>query len=366
MPITLTTRSGKGSALTAAEHDANMDAITGMSKGGGFVATTVKTGAYNAAAGECVRTDSSGGIFTVTLPGSPADGDAIQIEDATGSWGTNAVTLGRNGSNIDEAASNFALDGGASWVIVRYHAAATNWVVYAGSGGLGIDFATVPADTQPDSSADVVLGYDAGSAANRKYKPRGFGRDVTNAAALTTFAGLYQTSYFLPNGYNGRVAAAAVVSGTEYWIPAFWTFRRPLSGLGIYVSTGVAATTTVLAAYVREEDNQIGTRLARITQASATNSTWIADTFADVNIDVGQPIWLGIFADGVVQYPRCALEVPQLTHHISNVMTSLVYLTRASITLANAFPSTPPAESALTGVFGVNTSWCPAVRAVGV
>lgn len=44
--------------------------------------------------------DSTSSAFTVTLPTTPANNTVIQLSDARGTWGTNNVTVDRNGKNI--------------------------------------------------------------------------------------------------------------------------------------------------------------------------------------------------------------------------------------------------------------------------
>jgi hypothetical protein len=39
-------------------------------------------------------------VITVTLPASPSAGDIVAIKDYAGTWDTNNVTIGRNGSKI--------------------------------------------------------------------------------------------------------------------------------------------------------------------------------------------------------------------------------------------------------------------------
>ena len=62
-----------------------------------------------AATGVGYFTDTSGSAFNVTLPASPSAGNVVAVADYANNWGTNAVTLLRNGSNIEGAAADFCM-----------------------------------------------------------------------------------------------------------------------------------------------------------------------------------------------------------------------------------------------------------------
>src|SRR5689334_22299261 len=79
--------------------------------------TAVKTGPYTAASGEIVRTDTSGGAFTVNLPAAPSDGAQVDVVDdgSGGSWSGHNLTLGRNGATINGSAANLTLSHGRQY-----------------------------------------------------------------------------------------------------------------------------------------------------------------------------------------------------------------------------------------------------------
>ena len=60
--------------------------------------------------------DTDGGAFTVTLPASPTSGDEFVIKNTGGSG--NNLTVGRNGNNIEGAASDLTLGDGDSRTFV--------------------------------------------------------------------------------------------------------------------------------------------------------------------------------------------------------------------------------------------------------
>jgi hypothetical protein len=105
---------------------------------GGIKYTSVKTANYTAAANDGVQTNTSGGVFTVTLPASPTVGDQVIVTDSSGSWATNNLTVGRNGSTIEGAAEDLICN--ISSVSVQFVYSGTTWDVFAqvGSAGAGI------------------------------------------------------------------------------------------------------------------------------------------------------------------------------------------------------------------------------------
>jgi hypothetical protein len=65
--------------------------------------------ATSAVAGEGYFIDTTSNAHTITLPGSPSIGDTIAIKDYAGTFGTNALTIARNGKNIQGVANNSQL-----------------------------------------------------------------------------------------------------------------------------------------------------------------------------------------------------------------------------------------------------------------
>jgi hypothetical protein len=94
--------------------------------------TATKTANYTAGFNEGVITDTSGGAFTVTLPASPIAGVQVVVTDAGGSWGSNNLTVARNGSTIAGLSENLTCDITGASVQMLYDGA--TWRVYAQVG----------------------------------------------------------------------------------------------------------------------------------------------------------------------------------------------------------------------------------------
>ena len=92
---------------------------------------SIKTGDFTAANGEGYFIDTSSGTITVTLPSSPSAGDIVAFSDYARNFGSNALTINRNGEPIGGLAQNATLgvtgqastfvyvDGTKGWINVQ-------------------------------------------------------------------------------------------------------------------------------------------------------------------------------------------------------------------------------------------------------
>jgi hypothetical protein len=94
----------------------------------GLSAWVVKTGTYTAVAGDRILANTNGGAFTITLPASPSTGDTVNFIDQGYDFNTNALTVGRNSSNIANAAADIVVNTqGAAFGLVYSGDASTGW-----------------------------------------------------------------------------------------------------------------------------------------------------------------------------------------------------------------------------------------------
>ena len=98
----------------------------------GVVTKQVNT-TYQAVVNDRILADSSSAGFTITLPlnASLLVNDTIQIIDATSNFGTNAVTIARNGSLIQGAADDLTADLNGAIVTLIYTGPTYGWIVGA-------------------------------------------------------------------------------------------------------------------------------------------------------------------------------------------------------------------------------------------
>ena len=86
---------------------------------------------FSATVNDRILANSSGGTFTVTLPlnSTLLVNDVVQIVDVTGSFNTNNVTLGRNGSKIQNLSEDLVLDINNIAVTMIYTGSTYGWVI---------------------------------------------------------------------------------------------------------------------------------------------------------------------------------------------------------------------------------------------
>ena len=79
-------------------------------------------------AGAQVLANTNAGAWTLTLPASPSTGDEVSIIDQGYDFNTNALTVGRNGSNIANSAADLTINTqGAGFTLVYSGDATTGW-----------------------------------------------------------------------------------------------------------------------------------------------------------------------------------------------------------------------------------------------
>src|SRR5210317_651154 len=84
--------------------------------------------ATSAVAGNGYFIDTTSNTHTVTLPASPSIGDKIAIKDYAGTFGSNNLTIGRNGNNIQGAANDSLISTNRASIILVYSDATKGWL----------------------------------------------------------------------------------------------------------------------------------------------------------------------------------------------------------------------------------------------
>lgn len=86
-----------------------------------------KTAAYSAASGDRIKASTTAGAWDLTFPGSPADGDEVEIQDVDGTFNTNNLTCLCNGDNIMGFTTSLVLDERYLHVCFVYDATLGDW-----------------------------------------------------------------------------------------------------------------------------------------------------------------------------------------------------------------------------------------------
>src|SRR6056300_765950 len=81
-----------------------------------------------AVAGQGYFIDTTSDVHTVTLPASPSAGDTIAIKDYAGTFGSNNLTIGRNGNNIQGVAGDSSISTNRASLTLVYVDATKGWL----------------------------------------------------------------------------------------------------------------------------------------------------------------------------------------------------------------------------------------------
>jgi len=213
-----------------------------------YIFTTTPVTAINK---QGVLADTSGGSFTVTLPASPLTGSQVIVADAGANWGTNNLTVGRNGSTIGGLAENLICD--ISGVSVQFVYDGTTWEVYAQIGGQSGALVT-PDGVQTLTNKTIAFGSNtltdvAGTTATQTLTNKTLtGPTITSSALITASAGLLEydgkVPYFTPQGLQ-----RGVVPGMQYYRLNSTFVGANASGAQTYLGVGVTLSSNTIYAF---------------------------------------------------------------------------------------------------------------------
>jgi hypothetical protein len=91
--------------------------------------TTAKTASFTAVSGNGYFVNTTSGAITLTLPASPSAGDIVAFKDYAGTFATNNLTIGRNGSPINGGNSiDVVISTSGASIFLVYVDATQGWV----------------------------------------------------------------------------------------------------------------------------------------------------------------------------------------------------------------------------------------------
>jgi hypothetical protein len=126
--LTFKTTSGTGVLLCEGHSYTLYSDGTNVVKAGELRKWRAISSAETIQAGAQILANTNGGAVTITLPASPATGDTVNFVDQGYDFNTNALTVGRNGSNIANSATDLVVNTqGAAFGLVYSGDATTGW-----------------------------------------------------------------------------------------------------------------------------------------------------------------------------------------------------------------------------------------------
>ena len=124
--VTLSSAPANGAAIEVMTFNLGGGGGSNASSGYTYVEATGNTTAV-ANTKYIVNTNTAN--LTITLPSTPSFGDEVGIIDGTGNASVHAITVGRNGGNIQGAASNMTVTTDRSAFTLVYYNASQGWVL---------------------------------------------------------------------------------------------------------------------------------------------------------------------------------------------------------------------------------------------
>lgn len=95
----------------------------------GDSAWQIKTTTYTAQSGDRIMANTTSAAWTLTLPASPTAGTKVTVSDYAGKFGTNNLTVARNGSNMLGTTENYVCDIKNETRVFEYIDATQGWRV---------------------------------------------------------------------------------------------------------------------------------------------------------------------------------------------------------------------------------------------
>ena len=119
-----TTQIPPGATVLCRSNGSETD-VTILQKG--YETITDANSPYTTVAGAQILANTSSTVITVTLPAAASTGDEVTIIDARGTWGSNNLTVDRNGLKINTGTSNLTLSNNGQSITLVYVDATRGW-----------------------------------------------------------------------------------------------------------------------------------------------------------------------------------------------------------------------------------------------
>jgi hypothetical protein len=231
---TVTESSNAGSAISLSGNAAVFVGATAEDLGTTWIR---KTTTYTAAVNDAIIADTSGGVWTLTLPASPASGAYIQILDGA-NWATNNLTVSRNGQTIGGDAEDLVVNIGGISIDLVFDG--TTWQVTAQLGGQGGDAVTLTG-TQTLTNKTVALGSNTISGTTAEFNTALTDGSFSTLAGTETLTN--KTVSFGSNTISGTTAEfnTALTDGSFSTLAGTETLTNKTVALGSNTISGTTA-----------------------------------------------------------------------------------------------------------------------------
>jgi len=231
--------SQSGTTLTIGASGDTINLASGASQSGfGRTGTvdwqtgSIKTGTFTAASGEGYFVNTTSGAVTGNLPASPSAGDIVAFADYAGTAGTNQITIGRNGSNIEGVALDGVISADRDSITLVYVDGTQGWLAVHDneSSFIAPTFVTATGGNSITTSGD--------------YKIHTFtGPGTFTVCSLSNNPTNNEVSYIVVAGGGGGSADNAVPQGGAGG--GAGGFRESKSGADSYTSSPLEGATNI-------------------------------------------------------------------------------------------------------------------------
>ena len=189
--------------------------------------------------------DTSSSAYTVTLPATPANGDYVEIFDRANSFGTNNLTIDRNGNKIESLTENLTCNVNGAAFKLAYANSTTGWQVIPFYGFAGPNF--VGATSSTAGTAVLVPQPAAGKEAEYLRGDATFQPATAEFIPTTRKAASGKLLSYVWD--NASVGAKALANGFIVWGFSYIAKTKSYSTVGIEVTSSAASTAIKVGLY---------------------------------------------------------------------------------------------------------------------
>lgn len=191
---------------------------------------------FTAEIGKNYAVDTTSGVVSVTLPTNPQAGEIVGFADAKGTWGTNAITILRNGKNIEGSQINFSNNASGTFFVVLFIDSATGWrVLTSGTKPLNL----VPPTVSGTYDFSSTNGTWTGSPTSFSYQ---WQMSINGTSGWTNINGATSSSYLAVEADEGKYVRIGVVAANSNG-PSVVTYSAASAAINLpdFPTTGLLA-----------------------------------------------------------------------------------------------------------------------------